>query len=346
MLGRGSKFPKCFSIWLLDHQRNLVQTKSIRLAFTISLILIFYTGIMFSQNVYADKITGTNGNDILDGTQGSDTILGKNGDDIMDGKGGADQMDGGNGNDAMFGSAGNDVMKGRGGDDTLSGGDGDDTLVGGNGADALTGGSGSDKFDCGLGSDTVTDYNPLEGDVIDPNCEIILASLSGTALDPNGNPVVGAAVVVTQGGQVVGQGTTDGTGHYTINGLPQGMVDVEITPPLGSGLQPQLANGFTLVGGNNTLNFNLSLVHNEPSIMGFVLMNGQEAVGLRVDLNDAGGNLLDSTFTDLGGFYNFLSLTAGTYEVVLRDGGGNMLASSGQIQVLGHTQVNFDIQQP
>jgi len=78
---------------------------------------------------------------------------------------------GGINSDTLLGAGGNDVLYGRAGNDVLNGGTGEDTLDGGSGNDTLTGGSGADVFSgAGFGNaalDIITDFNALEGDVID-----------------------------------------------------------------------------------------------------------------------------------------------------------------------------------
>ena len=80
---------------------------------------------------------------------------------------------GGQGDDVIRGGPGNDRIFGGLGDDQLFGGQGNDVIRGGPGNDKLTGGPGADVFVCGSGTDRVTDYNPIEGDRIAGNCEIV-----------------------------------------------------------------------------------------------------------------------------------------------------------------------------
>jgi Ca2+-binding RTX toxin-like protein len=86
------------------------------------------------------------------------------------------------GNDKIVGSKNGDFINGNEGKDTLLGGDGDDTMAGGAGIDKLTGGKGADIFTFNTSDfwienaagdqvynksvDIVTDFNPLEGDVL------------------------------------------------------------------------------------------------------------------------------------------------------------------------------------
>jgi len=69
----------------------------------------------------------------------------------------------------LLGHGGNDWLEGGEGNDVLVGGDDDDSLVGGGGFDTLTGGDGADTFifQSLFGQrDTITDFNALEGDLI------------------------------------------------------------------------------------------------------------------------------------------------------------------------------------
>lgn len=78
--------------------------------------------------------------------------------------------------DIISGDASGNTLKGMGGDDQLSGGAGNDILIGGAGHDRLSGGTGADRFiysetaDSGVGPagrDLITDFNRVEGDLID-----------------------------------------------------------------------------------------------------------------------------------------------------------------------------------
>ena len=105
-----------------------------------------------------DKIRGGDGDDEIEGGNGDDTIYGQDGDDILDG------------------NAGEDILYGEEGDDELDGGKDNDEIVGGQGSDELKGGSGADLFVCDE-DDEVVDFNSIEEDKVDGNCEIIDQSL-------------------------------------------------------------------------------------------------------------------------------------------------------------------------
>ncbi|WP_112663843.1 calcium-binding protein [Microvirga flavescens] len=93
-----------------------------------------------------EKITGSNGNDVLWGGAGADTFYGLGGNDRFVGGEGRDRLDGGLGND------------------TLSGGYGNDVLIGGKGKDVFVFASklGTHKTDRKVNFDTISDFKPRE----------------------------------------------------------------------------------------------------------------------------------------------------------------------------------------
>ena len=95
-----------------------------------------------------DKLSGTNGDDVIAGGRGNDRIKAKGGDDIVCGDDGNDKVSGGGGEDRVKGGGGEDRVKGGGGDDRLNGGGGDDSVKGGGGRDRCSGGGGDDEVDC------------------------------------------------------------------------------------------------------------------------------------------------------------------------------------------------------
>ena len=126
-------------------------------------------------------LQGNNHDNLIIGTQGPDEIFGKGGDDIIYASGsndkvfagpGDDQVNAGTEDDYVEGNIGNDVLIGDDGDDIIVGGDGNDQIFGGIGDDTLEGDAGANSFNCGPGVDTITDFNPSQGDVMSPDCEI------------------------------------------------------------------------------------------------------------------------------------------------------------------------------
>jgi len=131
----------------------------------------------------ASLIIGTDDKDFIVGSVFDDTIFAKEGDDEIQSSEGQDQVFAGQGsdtiqsglgNDQVFGQEGDDNIIGGGDDDFLDGGSGNDHLFGGFGDDQLRGGSGADYFSCGVDIDEVKDFNPEEGDIVEPNCEIVI----------------------------------------------------------------------------------------------------------------------------------------------------------------------------
>jgi Ca2+-binding RTX toxin-like protein len=133
-----------------------------------------------------DRVTGTNGSDIIIGFSGSDTILGGDGIDVIQGNEGSDKLYGDNSDDILQGGIGSDQLYGGDGNDIIAGGEDDDLLVGGGGNDKLygdlqddivIGGPGADYFDCGEGIDVIMDFNLKQGDDRAGNCEEIFSTL-------------------------------------------------------------------------------------------------------------------------------------------------------------------------
>ncbi|PWJ20996.1 calcium-binding protein [Jannaschia seohaensis] len=104
----------------------------------------------------------------IEGGAEADRLRGTNADEILMGREGDDLLRGGRGDDRMRGGDGDDLASGGGGADSLHGGSGDDTLVGGGGADDLIGGAGADVFAfVGGPADLVRDFKPGDRLAID-----------------------------------------------------------------------------------------------------------------------------------------------------------------------------------
>ncbi len=82
----------------------------------------------------------------LNGTQGDDVICGRGGNDTINGRGGNDEIFGGTGGDVIAGGGGEDDLRGEGGGDTLRGQGGADRLEGGSARDTLSGGVDNDRI--------------------------------------------------------------------------------------------------------------------------------------------------------------------------------------------------------
>lgn len=102
-------------------------------------------------------------------TQLADRLIGTEANDVIRGLGGADRLYGEGGRDRLFGGPGADWLFGGAGNDRLLGGAGRDHLLGGAGADAIFArGGGKDLVNCGSGRDTVH-VDPLDRA---RNCEV------------------------------------------------------------------------------------------------------------------------------------------------------------------------------
>lgn len=120
-------------------------------------------------NIYANRILGTNYDDIIHPGGGNDTVysgygndfiddlghsgIGSGGDDYFYGGSGKDTLYGWTGNDSLDGGTGNDLTFGEDGADYLDGWTGNDIMFGGAGADRLLGYSGNDMLYGNLGQD-------------------------------------------------------------------------------------------------------------------------------------------------------------------------------------------------
>ena len=118
-------------------------------------------------NKKANRIIGTEEDDVIYGGAGKDTLLGSDGNDEVYGEKGNDSIIGGSGNDTLDGGDGNDILNGGKNNDVLWGGAGDDTLTGGAGMDVFF-------YEDGDGNDVITDYSSSLDKVIilSPNIAI------------------------------------------------------------------------------------------------------------------------------------------------------------------------------
>ncbi len=124
--------------------------------------------------VFADTLTGSAGDNLLNGAGGADLLIGLAGNDILLGGTGDDRLIDIAGADSLFGEDGNDTIQFNGQAFILSGGTGTDTLLGTAGADTIdlglarfsaagggsvgtvdTTGGGFEVFDLGDGNDTL-----------------------------------------------------------------------------------------------------------------------------------------------------------------------------------------------
>lgn len=164
-------------------------------------------GLTFTQTDEAEKITGTDFDDIIYANGGNDTVHAGSGNDIIYGGDGNDNLYGEEGSDTIHGGAGDDYiisdldnakdeswtheLYGDEGNDYLQGSIGKDILVGGTGNDNLSGNAGDDTYIYNLGDGFDTIYEDGGNDTITFGQDITLEDLtfrkSGTDLIININ---------------------------------------------------------------------------------------------------------------------------------------------------------------
>ncbi len=104
----------------------------------------------------------------------------------------ANRINGTERNDVVAGTDGDDEIRGLDGDDEIRGGAGDDTLIGGSGFDTLFGGPGADNFVIEFLSnlpDEFMDFRPEEGDTLSlrlPAAERQKIAAGGIQIDRKG----------------------------------------------------------------------------------------------------------------------------------------------------------------
>ena len=113
---------------------------------SISILINTICFILDFNVTFAEKIIGTDNNDVLEGTTSIDILIGLKGDDILYGYEGDDIFEGNEGNDEIVGCEGNDKIFAGSGNDLLYGGLGNDKLFGGKGSDKIYGDNGNDQI--------------------------------------------------------------------------------------------------------------------------------------------------------------------------------------------------------
>ena len=111
--------------------------------------------VIFSSEIPAYPLIGTNDADTIVGGTRNDSLFGKDGSDYLAGSSGNDTLNGGEGKDTLDGNNGNDFLLGANDADTLFGSNGHDYLYGGKSYDYLLGGVGSDTLVGSDGHDTL-----------------------------------------------------------------------------------------------------------------------------------------------------------------------------------------------
>ncbi len=174
--------------------------------------------------------------------------------------------------------------------------------------------------------------NPvLSPEVQTDTAEVIapdLATISGSVVDNNGDPIPGVTINLT--GTSTGTTTTNATGDYTFTGLGDGTYTVsEVQPakyddgpdtagtiggtPTGDASVNDVISGITLVAGDDSIDNDFAEVIRPGSISGSVVdNNGDPIEGVTITLS---GTSAGSMTTLANGTYAFTGLAPGTYTV-------------------------------
>ncbi|WP_411556941.1 carboxypeptidase regulatory-like domain-containing protein [Plantibacter sp. MPB07] len=139
--------------------------------------------------------------------------------------------------------------------------------------------------------------------------DIVPVAVSGTALDTDGVPVVGATVTIDGVGSV----TTDTDGNYLFDTVPVGDHTVVITPPAGYAVQTAPASFTVPVGSETPITQQDFVLVANPSLGGVITSGGVGVAGVTVSVD--GPNGVESAVTAADGSYRFPLLPAGSYEV-------------------------------
>jgi protocatechuate 3,4-dioxygenase beta subunit len=178
-------------------------------------------------------------------------------------------------------------------------------------------------------------------------CELFPAQICGTVFaDPEGDGQLGAndsrlggvtIELLDEQGTVVATTTTDANGEYCFTALPPATYTVREVQPagyyqggqragshggdasaadlirhvtLGSGAQAERYDFWELIPGSIS-----GQVHADPEGDCIIGPNDIPLAGVAIQLLDASGNVLQTTFTDAAGEYRFTNLAPGTYGV-------------------------------
>ncbi|MCA0989644.1 carboxypeptidase regulatory-like domain-containing protein [Guptibacillus algicola] len=165
---------------------------------------------------------------------------------------------------------------------------------------------------------TGSTVSPNETTITDLSLTSNPASLSGTVLDENGQPLKNAVVkIIDINGVVIGISAVDENGFYSIGGLRPGTYRILASAPATSAPDVGGAStGLTLMADQNrTANFVLR--NNPGSVSGMVFDEdtGAPIVGANINILDSNGQVVATTTSTTGGSYLVNGLTAGSYTV-------------------------------
>jgi serralysin len=285
---------------------------------------------------FADELTGTSGNDVIDGLAGNDTLLGLAGNDTLIGGAGTDSLSGGAGDDTYEVDVVGDVVVEAPGEGTdqvnvklasgiytlsanvenatvtstgaagITGNELANQLTGNAMANTLTGGAGNDTLDGGLGGDRLVGGTGDDTYIVNMASDVIVE----VADEGTDNVQVGftAAGTYVLSANVENAAVTNGL-NVNLTGSAQANV---LTGGAGNNLLSGMAGNDTLVGGlgNDTLTGGLgsdTFVVNTPINLANVdrITDFKTAEGDKIALSAAVFNMLGSAgdAVNLGGGY-------------------------------------------
>jgi hypothetical protein len=141
--------------------------------------------------------------------------------------------------------------------------------------------------------------------------QVLSGAISGSVTDPAGAAVAGASVVVTnQGTDVSAKTTTDGSGFYTVEGLPDGSYSVDVK---NAGLQENLRKDIHLTPGQR---FGYTVALQVGSSSSSVIVTSKTPVEVNTETSEAGGTISAKQINNLMlNGRNFQSLAGATPQL-------------------------------
>ncbi|NIH86545.1 EmrB/QacA subfamily drug resistance transporter [Amycolatopsis granulosa] len=161
--------------------------------------------------------------------------------------------------------------------------------------------------------------------------------LSGAVRTPDGRPVGGATLVLTDDqGEVVSSLVTGGDGWYRFDDVPGGVHTLTVTAP---GHQPAAVPLVTIEGAQST--HDVELV--PTARLGGVVRAGRDdrpIAEAQVTLLDAAGEVVAMTLSDEAGRYSFTDLPAGDYTIVT----SGYAPVAARLEVIAGTPLSRDVE--
>ncbi len=161
-----------------------------------------------------------------------------------------------------------------------------------------------------IGATVLTDQITDVAIQLNPNPSII----NGTVTNGSGTPLSNATIKIFDANEtIIGIGTTDNNGDYSIGNLPPGTYSVIVTAPNFS----SVTSGVSLESGQTVNDLNFQLLPNPGGITGQVTdTNGRPISGSVVLIRTSDGAFITSVVTSPFGNYLVRDLAPGSYTVV------------------------------